>query len=91
MGRRFEDTDEFRGAEFVNVDLSGARFRNVDLTGAKVMEAMLVGARISGLIEGLVLNDVEVGPLIAPSSTAGTRSARSCDRTMPTASGRRGP
>jgi hypothetical protein len=61
---RFRDTAELRGAEFVNVDLSGSRFRNVDLTNAKIMEAMLVNARISGLIEGLVLNDVEVAPLI---------------------------
>jgi uncharacterized protein YjbI with pentapeptide repeats len=61
---RFENTDEFKGAEFVNVDLSGARFRNVDLTGAKLMEAQLVNARFSGLIHGLVVNDVEVGPLI---------------------------
>ena len=44
--------------------MSGSRFRNVDLTGAKIMEAMLVNARISGLIDGLVLNDVEVAPLI---------------------------
>ncbi|MGH2685182.1 MAG: DinB family protein [Actinomycetota bacterium] len=61
---RFEDTDELKGAEFVNVDLSGARFRNVNLQGARVMEAMLVNARFSGLIHGLVVNDVEVAPLI---------------------------
>jgi hypothetical protein len=61
---RFENTDELKGAEFVNVDLSGAQFRNVNLQGAKVMEAMLVNARFSGLIEGLVVNDVEVAPLI---------------------------
>ena len=61
---RFEDTDELRGAEFVNVDLCGARFRNVNLQGAKVMEAILVNARFSGLIHGLVVNDIEVAPLI---------------------------
>jgi hypothetical protein len=61
---RFEDTDELRSAEFVNVDLSQARFRNVDLSGAKVMEARLVNARLSGLIDGLIVNDVEVAPLI---------------------------
>ena len=48
----------------MNVDLSESRFQNVNLTGAKIMEAMLVNARISGLIDGLVLNDVEVAPLI---------------------------
>lgn len=61
---RFEDTDELRSAEFVNVDLSHARFRNVDLSDAKVMEARLVNARLSGLIDGLIVNDVEVAPLI---------------------------
>ena len=66
---RFEDTDELKGAEFVNVDLSGASFRNVNLQGARVMEAMLVNARFSGLIDGLVVNDVEVAPLIAAEMT----------------------
>src|SRR5437016_10538635 len=44
--------------------MRGARFENVDLTGAVFREAMLVNARISGLIHGLVINDVEVAPLI---------------------------
>jgi hypothetical protein len=61
---RFENTDDLKGAEFVNVDLAGARFRNVDLTGARLMETQLVNARLSGLIHGLVVNDVEVAPLI---------------------------
>jgi hypothetical protein len=45
------------GAEhrrFDDTDLSGAVFRDVDLTGAT----------ISGLISGLTVNEVEVGPLI---------------------------
>ena len=61
---RFENTDDLKGAEFVNVDLSGARFRNVNLTGARLKEAQLVDARLSGLIVGLVVNDIEVAPLI---------------------------
>jgi hypothetical protein len=61
---RFENTDELKGAEFVNVDLSGAYFHNVNLQGAKVMEAMLVNDRFSGLIHGLVVNDIEIAPLI---------------------------
>jgi hypothetical protein len=86
---RFENTDELKGAEFVNVDLAGARFQNVDLTGARLREALLVNARFSGLIHGLVVNDVEVGPLIhaemarrypertklLPSDAAGVREA----------------
>jgi hypothetical protein len=61
---RFENTEELKGAEFVNVDLSGAIGRNVNLSGVRMMEAMLVGARFSGLIHGLVINDIEVAPLI---------------------------
>lgn len=40
---------------FVGTDLAGALFRDVDLTGAT----------ITGLIDGLTVNDVEVAPLIA--------------------------
>ena len=40
------------------------RFENADLTGAVFKEVVLVNARISGLIDGLTVNDVEVGPLI---------------------------
>lgn len=61
---RFENTDELKGAEFVDVDLTDARFQNVNLTGARLREALLVNARFSGLIDGLVVNNVEVAPLI---------------------------
>jgi hypothetical protein len=61
---RFEATDELKGAEFEGVDLSGAYFHNVNLSGATVKEAMLVNTRLSGLIHGLTVNDVEVAPLI---------------------------
>lgn len=36
----------------------------MNLAGAKVIEATLVNARFCGLIHGLVVNDVEVAPLI---------------------------
>ena len=45
-------------------DQRGARFENVDLTGAVFKEVVLVNARISGLIDGLTVNDVDVAPLI---------------------------
>jgi len=61
---RFANTSELKGAEFENVDLSDTRFRNVNLQGARFHEAMLVNARMSGLIHGLVINDIEVAPLI---------------------------
>src|SRR4051794_21015553 len=50
---------------FNDVDLSGARFRNVNLSGVKMVDVSLVDARLSGLIDGLVVNDIEVAPLIA--------------------------
>lgn len=45
-------------------DRRGARFENVDFTGAVFKEVMLVNVRMSGLIHGLVVNDIEVAPLI---------------------------
>jgi len=45
-------------------DQRGVRFENADMTGAVFKEVVLVNARISGLIDGLTVNDVEVGPLI---------------------------
>jgi hypothetical protein len=64
MTAEFADTDELRGARFVRADLSGATFRDVDLTDAKVTDAVLVNVSLSGLIIGLTVNDVDVGPLI---------------------------
>jgi hypothetical protein len=52
---RFENTEALRNPEFVNVDLTGARFR----------EALLVDVRVSGLIKGLIVNDIEVAPRIS--------------------------
>lgn len=42
-----------------------ARFRMVDLSGAILRDVDLSGAEIDGLIDGLVVNGVEVAPLIA--------------------------
>ena len=39
--------------------------RDVNLTGARIVDALLVGAQLSGLIDGLTVNDVEVAPLVA--------------------------
>jgi hypothetical protein len=46
-------------------DWSGRRFSEVNLSNTVWRETMLVNARFSGLIDGLVVNDVEVAPLIA--------------------------
>jgi hypothetical protein len=56
--------EDWSGAKFNSVDLSGARFRNVDLHGVKMVDALLVDADLSGLIDGLKINGIEVAPLI---------------------------
>jgi hypothetical protein len=56
--------DGWQDAEFVRVNMSRARFQDVDLSGARMQSVMLVGAEIGGDIRGLVVNSVEVAPLI---------------------------
>jgi DinB family protein/pentapeptide repeat protein len=45
-------------------NFSGQTIRNIDLSNAKIVGANLQNTRLSGMINGLVLNDVEVAPLI---------------------------
>jgi hypothetical protein len=52
-------------AEFIDADLSGAIFRNVDLSEARMSGTLLINAEISGPIEGLRINGIEVAPLVA--------------------------
>jgi DinB superfamily/Pentapeptide repeats (8 copies) len=58
------DRADLRGALFLATDMTHARFRGVDLSGAVMRGVDLVGARISGDIENLTINGVDVGPLI---------------------------
>ena len=60
----YADTTEFRGAQFVDIDMSGSVFREVDLSGARMHGVLLVDADIDGAIAGLRVNGVEVAPLI---------------------------
>jgi uncharacterized protein YjbI with pentapeptide repeats len=62
-GSRFERVD-LTGAEFRAVDLSGARFRGVDLRGVDMRGVELVDARIDGEVQRLVVNGVDVAPLV---------------------------
>lgn len=59
----FEDVD-LRGAQFLGVDLSGARLRAVDLTGVVMRGVDLVDVDIYGEIDNLLINGVDVAPLI---------------------------
>ena len=62
-GSVFRNVD-LRGARFRAVDLSGADLRGVDLTGAVLRGAELVDVDISGEIENVRVNGVDIGPLV---------------------------
>jgi hypothetical protein len=62
-GSRFEDV-YLTGARFHNVGLAGARFDLVDLTGVTIRGSALVNVDISGEIENLRVNGVDVVPLV---------------------------
>jgi hypothetical protein len=51
---------DLAGAVFWGADLRGALFRDVDLTGARISHAWLVDVEIDALIEGVVINGVDV-------------------------------
>lgn len=49
---------------FEGEDLQGARFRDVDMRGAQLRGAWMADVEIDGIVEGMVVNGVDVGPLI---------------------------
>ena len=55
---------DLTGARLHRVQLVDARFRMVDLTGALMRDVSLEGASIDGVIDGLTINGVEVGPYV---------------------------
>jgi hypothetical protein len=57
------NTREFEGLAFDNASFAGASFRNANFAGVK-MEGLFVYAEISGPVDGLKINGVEVAPLI---------------------------
>lgn len=59
----FFDVD-LSGSHFERVDLSGAQFRAVDLSGVVMRSVDLIDVEMSGDVENLVINGVDVGPLI---------------------------
>jgi DinB superfamily/Pentapeptide repeats (8 copies) len=54
------DTARFRGARFTGADFTGAIFRDCDLRELKVVDSLLVDVNVSGLIDNVVVNDVDV-------------------------------
>jgi hypothetical protein len=62
-GARFEEV-EMSGADFHAVDLSDARFRSVDLSRVVMRGVDLIDVSIHGDVKNLVINNVDVAPLI---------------------------
>jgi len=62
-GSRFERVD-LSDAEFRSVDLSRARFRGVDLVGVVMRGVDLVDTDITGDIQNLTINGVDIEPLV---------------------------
>lgn len=64
----YSGTDEFRGAEFVDLSMRGARFRGVGLGGVVMRGVSVEGAEIDDpwLLEGgsLVVNGIDVAPYV---------------------------
>ena len=58
------DNQDLSGSRFRHVDLSGSTFRNIDLSGARLVDVDLVDVEISGWLDNLRINDVDVAPLI---------------------------
>jgi uncharacterized damage-inducible protein DinB len=62
-GSRLERVD-LAGAQLRAVDLAGAQFRGVDLSGTVMRGVELVDVDIHGEIENLIINGVDIGPLV---------------------------
>lgn len=62
-GSRFEDV-YLTEAQFRDVDFTNASFRLVDLSGVTIRGAALVNVDISGMVENLRVNGVDVVPLV---------------------------
>lgn len=50
----------YRGAEFVDTDFSGAVFRSCEMRDLRMADCWLADVDISGFVEHLVVNDVDV-------------------------------
>ncbi len=65
-GHHDDGTNEaLRGTTFLVKDLTGTRFVDCDLTGAKVVDGSLVDVDLSGHVDGLVVNGIDVTAYVA--------------------------
>jgi hypothetical protein len=56
--------DEHRGTRFVNLDMTGAEFRDVLMVDVRMRGIWFKDVDIDAAVDGLVINGVDVGPLI---------------------------
>ncbi|HYY12112.1 MAG TPA: DinB family protein [Kineosporiaceae bacterium] len=56
--------EDWRGSRFDEVDFGGSRFSNVYFTDTVIRGAWLQRVEIDAYVDGLVINGVDVGPLI---------------------------
>lgn len=54
------NNDAFRGRRFAVADLTGARFVDCDMSHVKIIDSWLVDVSISGYLENVVVNGVDV-------------------------------
>ena len=59
------NNEQFRGALFVVRDLRDATFVDCDMTGVKIVDACLMHVDVSGYVDGLVVNGVDVTVFVA--------------------------
>ncbi len=62
-GSRFERAD-MTGSEFTTVDLSRSRFRGIDFNRVVMRGVDMIGTRIEGEIRDVVVNGVDIAPLV---------------------------
>ncbi|HEV2362211.1 MAG TPA: DinB family protein [Acidimicrobiales bacterium] len=60
----YDKGPDLKGARIEDADFSNARLHAPDFSGVKITDGWFYGADISADVEGLVLNGVEVAPLI---------------------------
>src|SRR5215467_12040098 len=58
-------SEQFRGARFDVADLRGARFTDCDLTGVTIRDGWLVDVSISGYLENVTVNGVDVSEFVS--------------------------
>lgn len=65
MAREYRDSDTFQGARFTGSDFSGATIRDCDLTGLKIANSRLADVNMSGFLDNVVVNDVDVTAFVS--------------------------